>query len=131
MARIAEQPTYTFQVIERKKNEDKKTYEGLTFNLMMDYLDTLSDYLGISDPEKSAAVEAFRNSLEDMRVDKVPFGHRKKAFLEKFPHFNVAKAKAFIREQHFEALKEDYEIVSWGEPEIGSNVIPYNPASGQ
>ena len=128
MARIAQQPTYTYRVVERKKSEGKKTYEGLTYNLMIDYLDAVSEELEFNDPEKSKEAEELRNSLDQMKKDGIPFGRRKKIFLEKYPNFSVNKAQELIKEHNFQALKVRYRIVRINKKEKGINPVSLNKA---
>ena len=128
MDRIAGQPTYTFRVIERKKSEGKKTYEGLTFNLMIDYLDALSEEQGMNQPEQSKKTQALRDSLTKMKKDGIPFGGRKKIFLEKYPNFSVNKAQELIKAHNFHALKVHYRIVETGKPETKADLVSFNKA---
>ena len=131
MERMEQQPTYTFRVIERKKNDNKRTYAGLTYNLMIDYLDALADNAGMNEPEKSKEIQDFRESMVKMKTDGVAFGKRKKTFLERYPDFSVNKAKELIKAHDFHALKVNYKIIRMGKPETGSHTITYSKASGQ
>ena len=128
MERISGQPAYTFRVIERKKSEGKKTYEGLTYNLMIDYLDALSEEQGVKEPEQSKKIQALRDSLTQMKNDGIPFGRRKKTFLEQFPNFSVNKAKKLIEAHNFQAMKVHYKIIRLGKPETKTDLVAYNKA---
>ena len=76
MARLAEHPDYTFQII--KPAKEKNSYKGLTRELMYDYLEMTKQ-------------ELLSAELQKMKNDGVGYPAIKSWFLDQFPGFNVSK----------------------------------------
>ena len=96
MARLAEHPNYTFQII--KPAKEKNSYKGLTCPLMAEYLEMTRQ-------------EVLSATLKKMRDDGVGFPAIKSWFLDLFPHFNVSKAKREICDYRLGRVKTKYKVV--------------------
>ena len=90
LARMAGQPTYTFEVIATEKKPEKRSYAGLTMDLMEDYLAIWEHELADSARAKFAEMKAKQEKKE------LRFSFIKSWFLEEFKHFNVNQAKTQI-----------------------------------
>lgn len=101
LARMEGQPTYTFEVIETEKKPAKKTYAGLSMEVMEAYL---AIYQG------ELAVE-MRAKFAEMKGNKVKYPVIKSWFLDLFPHFNVNKAKTTIKADNLEKKKAPYKVI--------------------
>lgn len=121
MARLAEHPDYTFQII--KPAKEKNSYKGLTCPLMAEYLEMTKQ-------------EVLSATLKKMRDDGVGFPAIKSWFLDLFPHFNVSKAKHEICDYRLGRVKTKYKVVK-AEPKAtdaskpASNIIEMPEASGE
>ena len=121
MARLAEHPNYTFQII--KPAKEKNSYKGLTCPLMEEYLEMTKQ-------------EVLSATLKKMRDDGVGFPTIKSWFLDLFPHFNVSMAKREICNYRLGNVKRKYKVVK-AEPKTtdtskpASNITELPKASGQ
>ena len=121
MARLAEHPNYTFQIIKPKK--EKKTYAGLTRELMYDYLEMTKQ-------------ELLSAELQKMKNDGVGYPAIKSWFLDQFPCFNVSKAKREVQKYRLGNVKQKYKVVK-ANPKTtdtskpASNIAALPKASGQ
>lgn len=121
MARLAEHPDYTFQII--KPAKEKNSYKGLTCPLMAEYLEMTKQ-------------EVLSATLKKMRDDGVGFPAIKSWFLDLFPHFNVSKAKHEICDYRLGRVKTKYKVVK-AEPKAtntskpASNITELPKVSGQ
>ena len=100
-ARMDARPTYGFTVIPTEKKPEKKTYAGLTMEVMEGYL---AIYQG------ELAVE-MRAKFAEMKSKKEKYPIVKSWFLDLFPHFNVNKAKTAIKANKLEKAKAPYKVV--------------------
>lgn len=105
MARIEARPTYTFAVIETEKKPAKKTYAGLTMEVMEAYLAIYEGELA-----KEMRVE-FAKMKVKMEKKEMTYPTIKSWFLDLFPHFNVNKAKADIKAKKLEAAKAPHKVI--------------------
>lgn len=104
MARIDARPTYTFEIIETKKTV-KQSYEGLTMNLM-------EDYLAIYEGELAEEMRAeFAKMKAKKQEKKMAYPTIKSWFLDLFPHFNVNKAKLEIKAKKLENAKAPHKVI--------------------
>lgn len=104
MARMDARPTYTFEIVETKK-ATKQSYEGLTMNLM-------EDYLAIYDGELADVARAKFAEMKKLKEDKkMSYPTIKSWFLDLFPHFNVNKAKLAIKANKLATAKAPYKVV--------------------
>lgn len=101
MARIDAHPTYSFKVIETEKKPAKKTYAGLTRELM-------KEYISIQAEDKKEELMA---QFEEMAKDKKAFPTMKSWFLEEFKNFSVSKAKSQIKKQKLVSAKTNVRLV--------------------
>ena len=101
MARMNGQPTYTFEVIETEKKPAKKTYAGLTMEVMEGYLAVYQGELAVE----------MRAQFAEMKGNKVKYPVIKSWFLDLFPHFNVNKAKTAIKADNLEKKKAPYKVI--------------------
>lgn len=105
LARMEGQPTYTFEVIATEKKPEKRSYAGLTMELM-------EDYLSIWDNEMAEVARAkFAEMKAKQEKKELRFSIIKSWFLELFPKFDVKKAKKEIREKKFKDAKAPYKVV--------------------
>lgn len=96
MARLAEHPNYTFQII--KPAKEKNSYKGLTRELMYDYLEMTKQ-------------ELLSAELQKMKKDGVGYPAIKSWFLDLFPGFNVSKAKREVQKYRLGNVKRKYKVV--------------------
>lgn len=96
MVRLAEHPNYSFRIIKPKK--EKKTYAGLTRELMYDYLEMTKQ-------------ELLSAELQKMKNDGVGYPAIKSWFLDLFPGFNVSKAKREVQKYRLGNVKQKYKVV--------------------
>ena len=117
LARMAGQPTYTFEVIATEKKPEKRSYAGLTMDLMEDYLAIWENELADAARAKFAEMKAKQEKKE------LRFSIIKSWFLELFPKFDVKKAKKEIREKKFKDAKAPYKVVkvSVAVPQMSNN----------
>ena len=117
LARMAGQPTYTFEVITTDKKPEKRSYAGLTMDLMEDYLAIWEHELADTARAKFAEMKAKQEKKE------LRFSFIKSWFLELFPKFDVKKAKKEIREKKFKDAKAPYKVVkvSIAVPQMSNN----------
>ena len=101
MARIKAQPTYTMYVIPTEKKPAKKTYAGLTRELMREYIEV----------QEIKAKEDLLAQLDKMIADKMAYPTIKSWFLEEFKGFNVNKAKTLIKDKKLIAVKAKVRLV--------------------
>ena len=100
-ARMEARPSYGFTVIPTEKKPAKKTYAGLTMEVM-------EAYLAIYEGE--LAVE-MRAKFAEMKGKKEKYPVIKSWFIDLFPQFNVNKAKAAIKANNLEKKKAPYKVV--------------------
>ena len=117
LARMEGQPTYTFEVIATEKKPEKRSYAGLTMDLMEDYLAIWENELADAARAKFAEMKAKQEKKE------LRFSLIKSWFLELFPKFDVKKAKKEIREKKFKDAKAPYKVVkvSVAVPQMSNN----------
>ena len=117
LARMAGQPTYTFEVITTDKKPEKRSYAGLTMDLTEDYLAIWENELADAARAKFAEMKAKQEKKE------LRFSIIKSWFLELFPKFDVKKAKKEIREKKFKDAKAPYKVVkvSVAVPQMSNN----------
>lgn len=105
MARIEAQPTYSFKVIETEKKPAKKTYAGLT-------LEVMEDYLAIYEGELAGEARTkFAEMKDKHEKKKMSYPTIKSWFLDLFPNFNVNKAKTAIKAKNLEKAKAPYKVI--------------------
>lgn len=100
MKRMEEQPTYTLAPIATTKKV-KRTYAGLTRELMVEYLEI----------QKEAFYDSALEELRRMKNDEVAYPAIKSWFLDIFPRFDVDKAKKEIRASRLQGAKEKYRVI--------------------
>ncbi len=101
LARMEGQPTYTFEVIETVKKPAKKTYAGLTQELMREYIEA----------QEEKAKEDLIAQLDEMIAKKISYPTIKSWFLEEFKGFNVNKAKTLIKDKKLISVKAKVRLV--------------------
>ena len=105
ISRMEARPTYGFTIIPTEKKPEKRSYAGLTMELM-------EDYLAIWEHELA---EEARSKFAEMKVKKekkeMTFAVIKSWFLELFPKFNVNKAKAEIKAKKLANAKASYKVI--------------------
>ena len=101
LARMSAQPTYTFEVIATEKKPAKKTYAGLTQDLM-------KEYIAIQEDKAKADLEA---QLDKMIADKIAYPTIKSWFLDTFQNFSVSKAKSEIQNHQLVSVKAKVRLV--------------------
>ena len=100
LARMAGQPTYTFEVIATEKKPEKRSYAGLTMDLMEDYLAIWENELADAARAKFAEMKAKQEKKE------LRFSIIKSWFLDYFKcGFSVEKAKEMIAYHKLSARK--------------------------
>ena len=105
LARMAGQPTYTFEVIATEKKPAKRSYEGLTMDLM-------EGYLAIYEGELAEEMRAeFAKMKTEKEEKKMAFATIKSWFLDQFPRFNVNKAKLAIKAKKLENAKAAHKVI--------------------
>ena len=106
LARMDARPNYTFAIIETAKKPAKQSYEGLTMEVMEEYLNLV--YEG----ELAAEARAkFAEMKEKKEQKKLAYPTIKSWFLDMFPKFNVNKAKMEIKAKKLESAKAPYKVV--------------------
>ena len=105
LARMEGQPTYTFAVIETEKKPAKKTYAGLSMEVMEAYLAIYEGDLAEEMRDQFAKMKAQK------AAKKMSYPTIKSWFVELFPQFNVNKAKAAIKANNLEKKKAPYKVV--------------------
>ena len=103
--RMEERPSYGFAVIETEKKPAKKTYAGLTMEVMETYLAIYQGELANEMRTEFAKMKVKHNKKE------MSYPTIKSWFLDLFPHFNVNKAKAAIKANNLEKKKAPYKVV--------------------
>lgn len=111
--RMAERPSYTFHVIETEKKPAKKTYAGLTRELM-------KEYINIQAEEKKADLMA---QIDKMIADKMAYPTIKSWFLDVFEDFSVSKAQREIKNHKLISVKAKVRLVK-AKPAAKSNANP-------
>lgn len=99
MALQAMQPTFKLAPIAPKKKVEKKTYAGMDKALMKEYLTATNQ-------------EGLLEQFNKMVNDGIRFPAIKSWFLEKYPKFDVEKAKREIRKANLEGIKGKYKVVA-------------------
>ena len=91
--KVAKHPDFALVVKEQKKHttKAKKTYDGLNFKLMEDYISIQKN-----SEQTMKKYEAVKKSAEDAGRSVYPI--TKKWFLEMYENFDVEEAKAAIRD---------------------------------
>ena len=105
MARMNGQPTYTFEVIETEKKPAKKTYAGLTMEVMETYLAIYQGELANEMRTEFAKMKVKHNKKE------MSYSTIKSWFLDLFPHFNVNKAKKAIQDHKLKEAKAPHKVI--------------------
>ena len=105
LARMAAQPTYTFEIIATEKKPEKRSYAGLTLEVMEDYLAIWEHELADTARAKFAELKA-KHEKKELRFCVI-----KSWFLELFPKFDVKKAKKEIKEKKLKDTKAPYKVV--------------------
>ena len=107
MAAMAMQPNYTLAPIaSKKKVEQKQSYEGLTMEVMEEYLNLV--YEGELATEARAKFAEMKAKKEEK---KIAYPTIKSWFLDLFPKFNVNKAKMEIKAKKLDNAKAPYKVV--------------------
>ena len=101
MARIEAHPNYSFKVIETEKKPAKKTYAGLTCDLM-------KEYISIQAEDKKADLMA---QFENMVEEKKAYPTIKSWFLDEFKNFSVSKAKSQIKNHKLVSAKTKVRLI--------------------
>ena len=96
LTRMAAHPGFGYQMV--KPEKEKKTYKGLSRELMYDYLTVMGE-------------DDMLAQLVQMKQDKVAYPTIKSWFLDKFPHFNVNKAKRYIDSVNLKSVKRKYKVI--------------------
>lgn len=104
ISRMEARPAYGFTIIPTEKKPAKRSYAGLTMELM-------EDYLAIWDNELA---EVARSKFAEMKAKKekkeMSFAFIKSWFLDLFPKFDVKKARAEIKANRQEKAKAPYKV---------------------
>ena len=101
MARMEARPTYGFTIIPTEKKPAKKTYAGLTRELM-------KEYINIQEGEKKADLMA---QIDKMVADKMAYPTIKSWFLDVFEDFSVSKAQREIKNHKLVSVKAKVRMV--------------------
>ena len=104
LARMDGQPTYTFEVIATKQKPAKRSYAGLTMELMEEYLSIWEHELAGEARSKFAEMKEKKENKE------LRFAVIKSWFLDLFPKFDVKKAMKEIKEKKFKDAKAPYTV---------------------
>jgi hypothetical protein len=96
LTRMAAHPGFGYQMV--KPEKEKKTYKGLSRELMYDYLSVMGE-------------DDMLAQLVQMKQDKVAYPTIKSWFLDKFPNFNVNKAKKHIDSVNLKSVKKKYRVI--------------------
>lgn len=105
VARMEARPAYGFTIIPTEKKPAKRSYAGLTMELMEEYLNIWENELAEEARSQFAKMKAKKEKKE------MTFGAIKSWFLDLFPKFDVKKAKKEIREKKFKDAKAPYKVV--------------------
>ena len=106
MAAMDRHPSYTLTPIaSKKKVEKKQSYEGLTMDLMEEYLKVYEGELADVARAKFAEMKAKKEEK------KIAYPTIKSWFLDLFPNFNVNKAKMEIKAKKLESAKAPYKVI--------------------
>ena len=100
-ARMEARPNYGFTVIPTEKKPAKKTYAGLTMEVMETYLAIYEGELAIE----------MRTKFAEMKKNKEKYPVVKSWFIDLFPNFNVNKAKTAIHDYKLEQKKAPYKVI--------------------
>ena len=103
--RMEERPSYGFAVIETEKKPAKKTYAGLTMEVMETYLAIYQGELANEMRTEFAKMKVKHNKKE------MSYPTIKSWFLDLFPHFNVNKAKKAIQDHKLMEAKAPHQVV--------------------
>lgn len=104
-ARMEARPTYGFTVIPTEKKPEKKTYAGLTMEVM-------EAYLAIYEGELAEEMRVqFAKMKAQKEQKKMTYPTIKSWFIDLFPHFNVNKAKTAIKASNLEKKKAPYKVI--------------------
>lgn len=93
-------------IASKKKVEKKQSYEGLTMNLMEEYLNLVYDGELAEEARKQFAAMKAKKEQRKLSYPTV-----KSWFLDLFPKFNVNKAKMQIRAKKLENKKAPHQVV--------------------
>ena len=105
ISRMEARPAYGFTIIPTEKKPAKRSYAGLTMELMEEYLNIWDNELA------EEARSQFAKMKEKNKEKKMTFGAIKSWFLDLFPKFDVKKAKKEIKEKQFKDVKAPYKVV--------------------
>lgn len=106
MTAMEMQPTYKLDPIpSKKKVEKKKSYEGLTLNLMEEYLNLVYEGKKAEEARTKFAAMKAKHGLKELAYPTI-----KSWFLDLFPKFNVNKAMEQISEKKLENNKACYKV---------------------
>ena len=98
-------PSYSLYPTPTEKKPAKKTYAGLTMEVM-------EAYLAIYEGELAAEMRVeFAKMKAKKAAKKMSYPTIKSWFVELFPQFNVNKAKAAIKANNLEKKKAPYKVV--------------------
>ena len=121
---MAQHPDFRLVIKEQKiQKEKKETYEGLTFELMKEYISIQNNSKALME-----AFEEVKKFAKEAKMSSYPV--TKKWFLEQFEGFNVNKAKKAIYEVKSTAVVAKVRIKAVQTP-ANDNVISFTPASNQ
>lgn len=115
--RIEARPTYGFTVIPTKKKPAKRTYKGLTKDLMKEYIKIQQD----------KAVDDLLAQLDNMIEEKKAFPTIKSWFLDEFKNFSVSKAQRDIQQFRLNTTKANVRKVK--AKTKSNNITEFNPAT--
>ena len=104
-ARMEARPTYGFTVLPTEKKPAKKTYAGLTMEVMEAYLEA---YEGVLAEEMRVEFAKMKAKKE---AKKMSYPTIKSWFLDQFPHINVNKAKKAIQDHKLKEAKAPHKVV--------------------
>ena len=117
-ARMEDRPSYGFTIIPTEKKPAKKTYAGLTRELMREYIEV----------QEIKAKDDLLAQLDTMIKDKIAYPTIKSWFLEEFNGFNVNKAKTLIKAKKLIAVKAKVRLVK-ANSASKSNITEFNPST--
>lgn len=118
MACRKEHPDYDFRIVKLKK--EKRSYKGLTRELMYDYIDCFG-------------TDEMMKHFETMKNENSSFGSMKSWFLGQFPVISAERAKKEIQQYRLDMFKEKYKVTvrpSSKNRKPGSNISELPKASG-
>ena len=115
------------EVIATEKKPAKRSYEGLTMDLMEDYLAIYEGELAEEACKQFAAMKAKKEQRE------LSYPTIKSWFLDLFPKFNVEKAKGDIKRYRLGHVKAKYKVAKTAPKnrKSTSNIADFPMASGQ